>query len=196
MLNFIIVIINLSDRERELLEKVNASQWLPVNNAPLALCIKDRPAQLKNMVDRRECTPLEIVRLFLGPWFDSQLIDLVNLNLRAKQKGTSKKQSKRYKTLKPCQFLRFILRRMVQSLIKHEMHSIKPHHLEDLAQKLMGVNRYRTISAAMTLENTQIEKIFADVPKLISKWIALGTVYCIDEAIFPFFGRAAFDKGL
>lgn len=188
--------IDLCDRERELLEKIKASCWLPVNGAPLQLHIEDRAAQLKNVLDRREYTPLEIVRLFLGPWFDSQLIDLVNMNLREKQKSRSKKQRKYYKPLKQGEFLKFILCRMVHSLIKHEMHSIKPHQLENLARKLMGKNRYKTISSSMTLEPAQIAKIFADVPKLISKWIALGTVYCIDEVIFPFFGKAAFDKGL
>ncbi len=190
------VIINLFDRERELLTKIQSSQWLPVNDAPLELLINDRAAQLKNVLDRREYTPLEIVKLFLGPWFDSQLIDLVNMNLRGKQKPRSKKQRKYYKPLKQGEFLRFILCRMVHSLIKHEMHSIKPRQLEILHGKLMGKDRHKAISSSMTLEPAQIAKFFADVPKQISKWIALGTVYCIDESIFPFFGRAAFDKGL
>ncbi len=188
--------IHLIDRERELLAKITASHWLPVGDAPLELRIEDRSAQLKNVLNRREYNPLEIVELFLGPWFDSQLIDLVNMNLRAKQKSTSSKQRKYYKPLEEKQLLRFIIRRMVHSLIKHEKHSIKPQQLESLCRKLMGKNRHNALSACFTLTNTQIAEIFADVPKLISKWIALGTVYCIDESIFPFFGRAAFDKGL
>ncbi len=103
-----------------------------MNDAPLELRIKDQAAQLKNVLDRREYTPLEIVELFLGPWFDSQLIDLVNMNLRENQKLVSQKQLKYYKSLKPGEFLKFILRRMVHSLIKHEMHSIKPLQLEIL----------------------------------------------------------------
>ncbi len=34
------------------------------------------------------------------------------------------------------------------------------------------------------------------MPLIIKDWVALGTVFCIDESIFPFFGRAAFEQGL
>jgi hypothetical protein len=134
--------------------------------------------------------------MFLVPWLDSQLINLVNSNLHKQQKKPGKTTNHNSKPLDSKTFLRFLLRRMVHSLIKHQMHSIKSSELEELSSKLMGVNRHDTISPCMSLEPTQVEEIFAHARDLISSWVALGTVYCIDESIFPFFGRVAFEKGL
>ncbi len=148
------------------------------------------------MDERRYYLPHEFVQLFLGSWLQDEIIDLVNINLRAKSKATTSEQLRHFKNTDSEEFLQFTIYRMVHSLIKHQRHSIPTGQLEDLAQKLMGINRHNAISSCLSLQAHQITKAFRAVPSLIKQWVSLGTVYCIDESIFPFFGRAAFDKGL
>ncbi len=61
---------------------------------------------------------------------------------------------------------------------------------------LVGIHRHNALSSSLTFEARQLDKIFKSVPMTIKDWVALGTIYCIDESIFPFFGRAAFEQGL
>ncbi len=157
---------------------------------------EDLPAQIRYPLSRREFSPLELVELILGKWLNAEILPLVNINLRTMERRVSKPQRKYYKPCFSSEFLRFILKRMLGDLIKKEKHSISPSALEELMKSLMGIHRHNVLSSSLTFGARQLDKIFKSVPKIIQDWVALGTIYCIDESIFPFFGRAAFEQGL
>ena len=124
------------------------------------------------------------------------MVPPVNENLRKAGRHVTPERSNLFKAIDSETLLQFILRRQVHGLIKSEKHDLRPSELESLEKALMGECHFETISAALSLGEHQEAAILATISSLVRRWVSLGTAACVDEPIFPFFGRDAFEKGV
>ena len=121
---------------------------------------------------------------------------LINDQFRAKSKHTTATQRINYRSVTPIILLKYFLSHMLRGILKHSKTSIRHHRLAAVADNLVGKHRYDAISAARGLGSHQVKEILDSIHDLVKGWVALGTMCCMYEAFFSFFGRHAEHLGI
>ena len=153
-------------------------------------------AQLSYNLGRRDYSPVEFVKLFFCPWLEAHLLRPVNLQLRTHRWHVARTQAKNYCDTSALEILKILISRQLLGMIKFEKHSLNPLQLTSVAHDLVGRNRSDALSAALTLGHEQLREIFVHVPDLMRDWVHLGTLCSIDESVFAYYGRTAFELGM
>ncbi len=118
------------------------------------------------------------------------------MQLQARRKHISKSHRKNYHDASAAEILRLLISRQLLGMIKFEKHSLHPAQLLDIAHKLVGRDRASALSMALAFGHEQLREIFFHVPMLMRDWVRLGTLCSIDESIFAYYGRTAFEQGM
>jgi hypothetical protein len=153
-------------------------------------------AQFSHSMARRDYSPLEFVLLFLGPWVETHLLGPMNMQLENLQKHKSHDQSKNYHKASALEILKFLISRQLSGLIKYQKHTLSVAKLTSVTHNLIGQNRHDALSPALTFGHEQLREIFSHVPTLMREWVHLGTLCSIDESVFAYYGRRAFELGM
>lgn len=156
----------------------------------------DSPAQLRAVLKRRDYSELEILELVLGDWLRNHFLGPLNVALTAHRARVHRGTRKSYNPVDYNHLLAFFLRRFISSLSKNKKHNISSLTLESLESELMGKKRAKVLNACFALGPQQVEDILSSLSSYLLKWILPGATACVDETVFPYYGKMAFDAGL
>jgi hypothetical protein len=178
-----------------MLDKIAASGWHPCHDSQLQLNVPTTPAVLRDRFRHREYSELEMLMEIFGSWLEIYVLPPLNVMLgkrHAKLEGGGKR---RYNMVSKNQLFRYFLYRFLCGLEKHQKHNIRANILEQAKCDLIGVNRADAIHACLDFGDHTLTQIVGHAHVHLAQFVAAGSTSCVDETIFPHYGKKAFDQG-
>lgn len=158
------------------------------NLTPLAT---DHAAQINGSVFNADYSELEIVERVFGSWLEKHVLSAINVRLHAKRGTVTPAHQKLYNTLDSVQLLRVFLAKFIWGLLKHEKHNIKSAKLEHLRSALFGENHRDAVLGCFDIGNETMKSISESIALHLKEFIIPGSGCCVDESVFPHYGKKA-----
>lgn len=176
------------------MQRIQESEWSPISPEGLELISPVTFAMLADKFRRTQYSDLEFVHEIFGGWIETHLLGELNRRLKNAKKTASEGNKKFYVPTTREELLLYYMRQCMKALNKHKKHDIPASKLEDLKERLLGKNRTKAISACFHFPDHILETIVGTWPSYISTFIKAGSLCCLDETIFPYYGKDAFDE--
>lgn len=138
---------------------------------------------------------LAAVEQVIGTWLSANVLPLINQRLHTHFASATHSAAKLFKQINVQTLLRFLFARCLAALERHNKHDLVLTEVTALRKSLIGYNRYNAINASFDVGDHVIEQLFASIALHLHTFIAPGTDSCVDETVFPHFGRRAADRG-
>ncbi len=178
------------------LEKIVDSGWFPIKDQSLQAALPATPASLLNTLsDAHPLSELTAVEQVVGTWLSANVLPVINQRLHTHRMSATSGDAKHYNPLNPHTLLKFLLARSLAALERHNKHDLHLTDVTTLSRSLIGVNRYNAINASFDIGDHVIEQLFASIAPHLHTFITPGSDSCIDETVFPHFGRTAAERG-
>ena len=128
-----------------------------------------------------------------GSWMEKHILPQLNAKLR-ERRGRLAEQARRCKPVSKNQLFKYFLNRFISGLEKHRKHNIPPSSLVAARTLLTGNNRARAIHACLDFGDHALKDIIGSIHSHLNQYVIAGsTSCCVDESIFPHYGRVAFE---
>ena len=183
-------------REEKELAEIQSSGWHWVEDRVLQGRFKEEKARLADVFERCDYTELEFLELILGTWLEESVLPSLNRNIDSLRPTMAIDQQRRWHHSNKEELVRFFLRRFIEGLLKHEKHNLAVATLALMVKDLLGETRSAVLNRALALGYNELGDIITAIPNLILRFVILGSISCIDEHIFPHYGKIAFDMGI
>ena len=89
----------------------------------------------------------------------------------------------------------YFLKQMVHALDVHKKHNMGATELEKASDGLCGENRSAAIHGQLGFGDHILAAVLATWPAYIKQYVLPGSLTCVDETVFPHYGKIAADEG-
>jgi hypothetical protein len=175
---------------------VKSGGWHHINSSELTPHFRDSPAQVKDLWKRGSITPLDILCDVFFTWLKKEVLPVWNENMAIKMDQVSEGSKRHYSYITEEAMQCWYLKRLIHGLIKKEKHDLHPSTLESLCDTLLPKHRYDALSAGLTFGVEQLKRIVSSISPHMHHFIAVGSLSCVDEAMFPFYSEQAKKDGV
>lgn len=133
--------------------------------------------------------------IFAG-WIREHLLGAVNTRLKNLHSKNHTAGQKHFLPTNVNELTEYFLQRFLLALVKHEKHDVRPDKLKRVASSLLGKNRAKAIHKALDFPPESVALLSESVAPWMLQFVAAGSLCCVDETIFPHYGKKAKDLGL
>lgn len=149
-------------------------------------------AQLGERLRPRRAAREHFFTTVFARWADANILPLINEGMAELQKRSPEGA---YGPVSADELVRYFLASCLRQLGKHVKHSLSVNTLSDAARKLGGIRRFKAIRARFALHPHQVDAVFESWPTHLAAFLRLGSVFCVDETMFPHYGKNADQAG-
>lgn len=140
-------------------------------------------------------TPMAWIFTAWGGWLEQAILPYLNNSLAVRHASVAPSNRKRYLPVTKEYLMAYFLAQMLRGLTVHKKHHIKETEIHAAGAGLCGVGRSSAIHAHLGFTDHILEDILASWPAYIKQFVLPGTLTCVDETIFPHYGKIASDHG-
>lgn len=145
---------------------------------------------------RRETTSAaQFVWILWGGWLEQHVLPELNSALAHRRLAITHNDKKLYNQLTKAQLYAYFLDQLLRALDVHKKHQISSERLARARAGLCGNHKSSAIHAQLGFGDHIAEAILNTWPSYIMRFITPGSLTCVDETIFPHYGKIAFDEG-
>lgn len=185
----------LPDRERASLESIEESKWIAISADSLSLRQKLYFPDVSGSHRHTFSSQEEFIWRVWGGWLEEHVLPSVNLSLAARRAAVAPGSRKRYNPLGKAHIMAYFLKQMLLSLEFHQKHKIPTAVRQEALAGLMGENRSEAIHGQCGLTDHILAEVIGTWPTYIKQFVLPGSLTCVDETIFPHYGKIAADEG-
>jgi hypothetical protein len=177
------------------LERIKESGWRSIASAATSCVVALTCARSSDAAPRYAPVALDFVEQVYGGWLEGAVLPLLNKHMRQKRSSCAPKSRARYAEVTRAVLFAYFLQRGLQELDEHKKHDIRPGRLASAAHALLGKHRAEAISGALDFADHELKAILDSWPVHVLRHIVRGSVCCVDETVFPHYGKIAHDEG-
>jgi hypothetical protein len=138
---------------------------------------------------------MEAFERVFGDWMEGNVLPLVNSSLDALRASKHRHAASIYNAITRERLLRYFLAMCLDQLEMHHKHDLDGSRLHGARRGLLGVKRFNAIRPRFEVGVHQLDEVYASWATHLARFLALGSVYCLDETMIPHYGAAAEEAG-
>lgn len=183
-------------RQNDVLDNIQRSAWRCIPDRELEPLVQSSPARILETRYRGLYTYLFIFHQVFVGWIREHILGAVNTRLEILHSRSHVKDRKRYLRASLKELTKYFLQRFLLALCKHQKHDVRSDKLKTVAHRLLGKNRAKGIRRALGFPSESVALLSESFSSWMLQFISPGSLCCVDETIFPHYGKKAKDLGL